>query len=107
MFRPALCLLMLFVGLSAAAPRQRAVAGERAPGSIADLADRLVTGLRVQAPADRAFCEAVAELVREGQLPAALVDSTYTWAKSRGKKYPFPAFQHVIRLKAAKLGVPL
>jgi hypothetical protein len=54
-----------------------------------------------------AFCEQVAERVREGRLPAQVVDATYTWAIGRGKKYPFPAFQHVIRIKAAKLGVPL
>jgi hypothetical protein len=82
-------------------------AAERAPGSVADLADRLATGLRVKAPADVAFCEQVADLVREGKLPEQVVDATYTWAIGRGKKYPFPAFQHVIRIKAAKLGVPL
>ena len=71
------------------------------------LADRLATGLRVKAPADVAFCEQVADLVREGELPERVVDATYTWAIGRGKKYPFPAFQHVMRLKAAKLGVPL
>lgn len=85
----------------------QASAIERPPGSITDLADRLATGLRVKAPADVAFCEQVADRVREGTLPAAVVDATYTWAIGRGKKYPFPAFQHVIRLKAAKLGVPL
>lgn len=83
------------------------LAAERAPSHVADLADRLATGLRVKAPADVAFCDHVADLVREGKLPAQVVDGTYTWAIGRGKKYPFPAFQHVIRLKAAKLGVPL
>ena len=94
-------LLLVFV-LSVHAP-----AAERAPGNVADLADRLATGLRVKAPADVAFCEQVADLVREGKLPAQVVDGTYTWAIGRGKKYPFPAFEHVMRLKAAKLGVPL
>lgn len=82
-------------------------AAERAPGSVADLADQLATGLRVKAPADVAFCERVADLVHEGKLPEQVVDATFRWAIGRGKKYPFPAFQHVIRLKAAKLGVPL
>jgi len=45
--------------------------------------------------------------VREGRLTEKLVDSTYLWAIRRGKKYPFPAFEHVIRLQADKLGVPL
>jgi hypothetical protein len=94
-------LLLVFV-LSVQAP-----AGERPPGSVADLADRLATGLRVKAPADVAFCEQVADRVQQGKLPAEVVDATYTWAIGRGKKYPFPAFQHVLRLKAAKLGVPL
>ncbi len=74
---------------------------------VADLAERLTTGLRVKAPADVAFCEQLARLVRDGRLPVEVVDATYSWAIARGKKYPFPAFQHVMRLKAAKLGVPL
>jgi hypothetical protein len=93
--------------LIAAAMGATARAAERPGGSIADLADRLATGLRVKAPADVAFCEQVADLVRAGRLPVELVDSTYTWAIGRGRKYPFPAFEHVLRLKAAKLGVRL
>ena len=76
-------------------------------GNVASLADRLKTGLRVKAPRDVAFVEMIAERVREGRLPEKLVDSTYLWAIRRGKKYPFPAFEHVIRLQAEKLGVPL
>ena len=78
-----------------------------ARSSIPTLADRLKTGLRVQAPDDVAFCDAVADQVRIGRLPGKLVDSTYLWAVQRGKKYPFPAFAHVMRIKAAKLGVTL
>jgi len=96
------CWFLLVLALSVPSP-----AAERAPGSITDMADRLATGLRVKAPVDVAFCEQVAERVREGRLPAQVVDATYNWAIGRGKKYPFPAFQHVIRIKAAKLGVPL
>lgn len=82
-------------------------AGERAPGSIGDLTERLTTGLRVKAPGDVAFCERVSVAVREGRLPQQVVDSTYTWAIARGRKYPFPAFEHVITLQAAKLGCSL
>jgi hypothetical protein len=103
MVRITLFRLLLVVAAAAASAR----AAERPGGSIADLADRLATGLRVKAPADVAFCEQVADLVREGRLPVELVDSTYTWAIGRGRKYPFPAFEHVIRLKAAKLGLSL
>jgi hypothetical protein len=76
-------------------------------GGIAALEDRLKTGLRVQAPRDVKFIETVASKVRDGRLPEKLVDSTYLWAVRRGKKYPFPAFEHVIRLQAGTLGVPL
>lgn len=96
------CWLLLAVVVAINVPT-----GATESGNVADLAARLTTGLRVKAPADVAFCEQVADLVRVGRLPPDLVDATYTWAIARGKKYPFPAFQHVMRLKAAKLGVPL
>ena len=103
MIRSTLVAIVFAVGLPSplAAPRLLAADG------VADLADRLTTGLRVKAPADVAFCERVAGLVRDGRLPVEVVDATYTYAIGRGKKYPFPAFQHVMRLKATKLGVPL
>jgi hypothetical protein len=103
MVRLAFIRLLLVVAAAGVSVR----AADLPEGSIADLADRLATGLRVKAPADVAFCEQVAVLVREGRLPAAVVDATYDWAIGRGKKYPFPAFQHVLRLKAAKLGLRL
>jgi hypothetical protein len=96
----ALCLIGLAVVSRAESPRA-------APGGIASLADRLKTGLRVKAPRDVQFVDTVVERVREGRLPEKLVDSTYLWAIRRGKKYPFPAFEHVIRLQADKLNVPL
>jgi hypothetical protein len=101
--------LVLLFGL-VAAPSAAGLAADppaAARSSIPTLADRLKTGLRVQAPADVAFCDAVAAQVRTGRLPAPLVDSTFLWATQRGKKYPFPAFAHVMRIKAGKLGVSL
>jgi len=86
----------------------RLPAAEPTPSSgVTDLAERLKVGLRVQAPADVAFCDAVARLVVEGRLPRQVVDGTYSWSIQRGRKYPFPAFEHVIRIKAARLGVGL
>lgn len=76
-------------------------------GGVRALEDRLKNGLRVTAPRDVKFVEAVARQVRDGRLPEKLVDSTYLWAVRRGRKYPFPAFEHVLRLQADKLGVPL
>ena len=95
------------LGLLVACGRGRADDPAVERGGVAGLAERLKTGLRIKAPHDVQFVETVAERVREGRLPEKLVDSTYLWAVRRGKKYPFPAFQHVIRLQSAKLNVPL
>lgn len=107
MSRVTLAAVVLAVALPQAAMATRVGGAEQAGDRVADLADRLATGLRVRAPGDVAFCERVATLVREGRLPAELVDATYVWAVGRGRKHPFPAFQHVMRIKAAKLGAPL
>ena len=93
------------VGAAGACRADTPAAG--AEEGVASLESRLKTGLRVKAPQDVQFVETVVERVREGRLPEKLVDSTYLWAVRRGKKYPFPAFEHVIRLQAAKLNVPL
>jgi hypothetical protein len=75
--------------------------------AVIELAERLKAGLRVQVPRDTASCDLVAQLVHEGRLPGKVVDSTYLWAVSRGRKYPFPAFEQALRIKAAKLNVAL
>ena len=110
MFRHAFAAAVLLVPLSVVAHVGRAVAAEAEAGNDGgevSLLDRLKTGLRVKAPSDVRFVETVAQRVREGRLPAKIVDSTYLWSVSRGKKYPFPAFQHVIRLHAERLNVSL
>jgi hypothetical protein len=100
---PLLASLVASAGPPAAAFPPRTTAPESRLG-VADLADRLKKGLRVQTPRDMAFCDAVAARVREGEIPVAVVDATFTWAIQRGRKYPFPAFEHVMRMKAAHLG---
>ena len=99
---------LLAVALALAAPQARCAGiPEPAPGGVAGLEERLTVGLRVRAPRDVAFCENVVRLAREGRLPVKLVDSAYLWAVQRGRKYPFPAFEYVIRLQAARRGVDL
>ena len=100
-------ILAVALGLLVAGGRGRADAPTIERGDVIGLVDRLKTGLRVKAPRDVQFVETVADRVREGRLPEKLVDSTYLWAVRRGKKYPFPAFEHSIRVQAAKLNVPL
>ena len=96
--------LLLCCGAASVSP----VSADTAPQTgTAPLAERLKTGLRVQLPGDEAFCDRVATLVATGRLPGKLVDATYIWSLQRAKKYPFPAFEQALRLKAAKLGIRL
>jgi hypothetical protein len=78
-----------------------------AVGKVADLEDRLKTGLRVRRPEEKRFIERVVQLVREGNLPGKLVDSTYLWAVERQQKYPYPLFERALRIQADRLGVDL
>jgi hypothetical protein len=78
-----------------------------AVGKVAGLEDRLKTGLRARQPEEFEFIKQVARLVREGQLPGKLVDSTYLWAIQRQQKYPYPLFKRALRLQADRLGVDL
>jgi hypothetical protein len=101
-------LLLPIVGLALTLPApSQAAEPTTARGAIASLEERLKAGLKVQAPADLEFCDRVIEAVRTGAIPAQVVDSTYLWAVRRGKKYPFPAFQYAIRVKAERLGISL
>ena len=68
---------------------------------------RLTTGLKARRPEDVEFVERVAEMVRAGQLPAKVVDSTFLWAIRRGRSYPFPAFQRALRIQADRLGITI
>ena len=78
-----------------------------AVGKVAGLEDRLKTGLRARQPEEFEFIRQVARLVREGQLPGKLVDSTYLWAIQRQQKYPYPLFRRALRLQADRRGVDL
>jgi hypothetical protein len=78
-----------------------------AVGKVADLEDRLKTGLRARRPEEKRFIERVVQLVREGNLPGKLVDSTYLWAVERQQKYPYPLFERALRIQADRLGIDL
>ena len=76
-------------------------------GTVLGLEDRLKTGLKARRPEENAFLEEVARLVRMGELPVKLVDSTYLWALQRQQKYPYPLFERAIRIQAGRIGVDL
>lgn len=101
--RPLLAVLLL--GL---APAAFVHAAEPAKvGTVLGLEDRLKTGLKARRPEENAFLEEVARLVRSGELPVKLVDSTYLWALQRQQKYPYPLFERAIRIQASRIGVDL
>lgn len=81
-------------------PANRAVADE-----IADLKDQLKNGLQARRPEDRAFLDRVAKMVESDQLPVELVKSTFQWARTRKKPYPYPYFEKALKLRAAELGI--
>jgi len=100
-----LLLAALLLGIT---PVTAAHAAEPAKvGTVLGLEDRLKTGLRARRPEENAFIEGVARLVRSGELPAKLVDSTYLWALQRQQKYPYPLFERALRIQASRIGVEL
>ena len=98
--------------LSAATLEIQARADDVAPATedgktAVTLESRLTTGLTARRPEDVEFVERVAEMVRTGQLPAKVVDSTFLWAIRRRQSYPFPAFQKALRIQADRLGIAI
>jgi len=111
MHRTSACLRQIALASCVAIGLVTAVGAAAGPAGaeehVAGLETRLKDGLRAQLHRDRAFCDRVAEAVRQGRLPVKVVDATFWWAVRRGREYPFPAFEHVLRLKASRLGVTL
>jgi hypothetical protein len=103
--RRRLLLAALLLGFTA--PAATYAAEPDKVGTVLGLEDRLKTGLKVRRPEEDAFIEEVARLVRAGELPAKLVDSTYLWALQRQQKYPYPLFERALRIQASRIGVEL
>jgi hypothetical protein len=71
-----------------------------------DLRDQLYFGLRT-IPEQRPFIDQVVAKVDSGELPRAMVNVVFVWARKRNPKIPFPYFEIVMRLLAEKRGVLL
>ncbi|MFM8380086.1 MAG: hypothetical protein ACKOB1_12270 [Planctomycetia bacterium] len=100
--------LLVIVTLLGLAPLAASYAAEPTTvGKVTSLADRLKTGLRARRPEETEFLDRVAHLVRTGELPAKVVDSTYLWALQRQQKHPYPLFERALRIQADRLGVEL
>jgi hypothetical protein len=75
----------------------------RADQTIVD-ADAMKKILRPPTPEDSVFIEKMVDLVKKGQLPADLVDSTLQWARKKGK-HRFQYFKQALILRAADRGI--
>jgi hypothetical protein len=72
-----------------------------------ELKDQLYFGLRTFQPDQQAFLDRVVAKVDSGEIPRAMVNVVFVWAKKRNPKVPFPYFQIALRLLAEKRGVTI
>jgi hypothetical protein len=100
-------LLLAALLLGVTAPTAAHAAEPAKVGTVLGLEDRLKTGLKARRPEEKSFLDEVARLVRAGELPVKLVDSTYLWALQRQQKFPYPLFERALRIQANRIGVEL
>lgn len=72
-----------------------------------ELKDQLYYGLRTFLPEQREFLDRVVVKVDSGELPRAMVNVVFVWARKRNPKIPYPYFEIALRLLAEKRGVIL
>ena len=73
----------------------------------ATLEDRLNSGLKSRRPDEFSFVAIVAQRVRTGKIPEALVLQTMQWSLKKNPKFPFYYFQFAVKKQASALGVSL
>lgn len=72
---------------------------------IVDLRSQLVFGLRTNLPGQVQFIDAVIAKVDSKEIPRAMVNVIFVWARKRNPKIPYPYFEVALRLLAEKRGV--
>jgi hypothetical protein len=73
---------------------------------IAELKEQLNFGLRARQRGDFEFIERVVAMVRAGELPLPMVETTFLWAR-RKQPYPFPYFERALRIRAKEAGIEI
>ena len=68
--------------------------------------DTIKAGLRTATPEENGFVEMVVDRVDRGKLPAALVHSTFLYAR-RKNRHRFQYFKRALIIRAAEIGKPL
>jgi hypothetical protein len=100
--------LLLISAVVAAADRDAAaeVVSNDSGLEVAGLKDQLSAGLRARLPSEFTFIAIVVDKVEANELPLDLVMSTFQWAR-RKRPYPFPYFEHALRVRAENKGIQL
>lgn len=105
-----LCVLILLPNiLYVAAVNGQTPTGIVSDGSgieVAGLKDQLSAGLRARLPSEFTFIAIVVDKVEANELPLDMVMSTFQWAR-RKLPYPFPYFEHALRVRARGKGIQL
>jgi hypothetical protein len=76
-------------------------------------ADELRDALRTARPEENGFIDDVVDRVNNAnrpaneRLPAAMVESTFHWARGKNTRYRFQYFRRGLTVRAAKIGVRL
>lgn len=90
-------------------PGQTVEAIQDGNSGIADLTERLTSGLRVRTDEEKAFVQQVVSGVESQEIPRELVDSTFLWVRTNkgNSPYPFFYFERVLRLRGSRTGVTI
>ena len=72
---------------------------------LVDLRSQLVFGLRTNLPGQVQFIDSVIAKVESKEIPRAMVNVIFVWARKRNPKIPYPYFEVALRLLAEKRGV--
>ncbi len=69
-------------------------------------AETMRAALRTATPEEDGFIDYVLELVDQGRLPRALVESTFQWARKKAR-HRFQYFRYGLIVRAAQQGIEL
>ncbi len=98
--------LFLFTGLSIAQDGFDMNEAERMMDfNTVELRDQLVFGLRTTLPGQQEFLDYVIASVDAGEIPRAMVNVVFVWARKRNPRIPYPYFEIALRLLAERRDV--
>jgi hypothetical protein len=72
---------------------------------LVDLRSQLVFGLRTNLEGQVQFIDHVIAKVEAGEIPKAMVNVVFVWARKRNPRIPYPYFEVAMRLLAGRRGV--